>query len=305
MVGGRYPVWLSSWPPTFTYEWKDGWQSKELIPSQHKMVMYMNYGNLERATLDGKQVRPSCSAGLVGSFTVSPDGSLVAFTRERAIKNYESKYGLSVMYVNCTNYTSLISPETPQVMSPCWSPDGKIIAYWYKDKLWIIDATKIPSLVEKKVNLTDASSYLNATSIGNASNSYGAWWKKFSWSPDSLWIAFSSKKYGNHDIFALKVDNSQLIRLTNSTSHEHSPAWSPDGTKIAFVRDNQIFVMDLDLEAPSTLEPVPTTMLTLTPSEETPVPGFNSMLALSSIITVAFLLACLGKKNKGSGDRNG
>ena len=48
----------------------------------------------------------------------------------------------------------------------------------------------------------------------------------------------------------MNVDGSNPVNLTNNEAEDVSPAWSPDGTKIAFVstRDSQqdIYVMDAD-----------------------------------------------------------
>lgn len=40
----------------------------------------------------------------------------------------------------------------------------------------------------------------------------------------------------NGDIFVKQVDGEALVQLTNTSVAEHAPAWSPDGRQIAFVR---------------------------------------------------------------------
>ena len=42
-------------------------------------------------------------------------------------------------------------------------------------------------------------------------------------------------RYGNH-IFRIEPDGSGLLRLTNGSSRDSEPAWSPDGTAVAFNR---------------------------------------------------------------------
>jgi Tol biopolymer transport system component len=48
-------------------------------------------------------------------------------------------------------------------------------------------------------------------------------------------IAFSTDRDGNYEIYTMNADGSSPTRLTNSTAFDVLPAWSPDGTKIAFV----------------------------------------------------------------------
>jgi Tol biopolymer transport system component len=48
------------------------------------------------------------------------------------------------------------------------------------------------------------------------------------------------------DVYVVNPDGTGLTNLTNSTAQESYPAWSPDGTKIAFVRDCQLAVMNGD-----------------------------------------------------------
>jgi TolB protein len=62
-------------------------------------------------------------------------------------------------------------------------------------------------------------------------------------SPDGKWIAFGS---GTRGIYVMDAEGlSDPIRLTDLTG---VPAWSPDGTKIAFA-SNGIWVMDVDPDA--------------------------------------------------------
>ena len=47
-------------------------------------------------------------------------------------------------------------------------------------------------------------------------------------------IAFVSTRDGNAQIYSINPDGSGLARLTHTMAADLAPAWSPDGTKIAF-----------------------------------------------------------------------
>jgi WD40 repeat protein len=49
--------------------------------------------------------------------------------------------------------------------------------------------------------------------------------------------------YGD-DIYVMNADGSGETRLTNSSAHEFSPVWSPDGEKIAFTREKVSLKLD-------------------------------------------------------------
>jgi Tol biopolymer transport system component len=71
-------------------------------------------------------------------------------------------------------------------------------------------------------------------------------------------IAFSSSADGDHDIYTMNPDGSELVNLTDAfgDANDTDPNWSPDGSKIAFassragrdehVEANNIFVMNAD-----------------------------------------------------------
>ena len=64
-------------------------------------------------------------------------------------------------------------------------------------------------------------------------------------SPDGEWLAFTlsatarvriddGANIAERDIYLAKLDGSEIKRLTSAAGSDHAPAWSPDGTSIAF-----------------------------------------------------------------------
>ncbi len=63
-------------------------------------------------------------------------------------------------------------------------------------------------------------------------------------------IAFSSNRDGDHDVYLMNSDGSNVRQLTHNSSIDTTPSSSPDGTRIAFTRyldgDAEVFVMNAD-----------------------------------------------------------
>lgn len=54
------------------------------------------------------------------------------------------------------------------------------------------------------------------------------------------WIAYEATNSGNSTISMVRDDGTVTRRITTGTDDDYSPVWSPDGSKIAFIRiDNQ------------------------------------------------------------------
>ena len=80
---------------------------------------------------------------------------------------------------------------------------------------------------------------------GNGSGRWGTWWARVALLRSK--IAFVSYRDGNAEIYTMNPDGSQQTRLTNNAADDTDPNWSPDGTKIAFMRGyNGVYLMNAD-----------------------------------------------------------
>ena len=54
------------------------------------------------------------------------------------------------------------------------------------------------------------------------------------WSPDGKWIAFTSSRSGNYDIWLKPAAGGEAVQLTKDPGWDRHAVWSPDGTELAF-----------------------------------------------------------------------
>jgi Tol biopolymer transport system component len=162
----------------------------------------------------------------------SPSSTLVAFRQSDGVRNtgiYAAAVG-GEKPVQVTN--------NPHDCCPTWSPDGDQIAFTrYSDKTVSIYLVSALGGTERRI-------YQGTASMGSG----------ISWSPDGKWLAFPESSPADptrSTVSLLSLADSSTHALTSPPpgSLDHEPSFSPDGTKLAFIRStvagvsNDVYVM--------------------------------------------------------------
>ena len=218
-------------------------------------VMDADGANLVRLTTDAwVQILPVTE---VTSLAWSPDGTRIAF-----IANRGGDRRIFVMNADGTDLVRLTDHHAGNG-SPAWSLDGRRIAFTSNrsgdNEIFVINADG-----------TELANWTHHPADDTAP----------AWSPDGDRIAFTSNRSGDNEIYMMNAvvegrryfrrDGAEvseedynklapffkgvialgadLIQLTDHPAHDISPAWSPDGNRIAFTSnrsgDNEIYIID-------------------------------------------------------------
>ncbi len=186
----------------------------------------------------------------------SPDGSKIAFVGQLGTDPSDQVY-----VVNAATGGGLTQLTTCPVVDgfclndyPVWSPDGKQIAYIHGERF---DADG--NALDEQVWVMDA----NGANKHQLSSDSRPKDQVPDWSPDGSRIAYASGGFGDGQIWVMNANGSNQHQLTGCAPADPLPcaigddfgtAWSPDGTKIAFlrsfqalgVRNRPVYVMNAD-----------------------------------------------------------
>src|SRR5215813_2195139 len=175
----------------------------------------------------------------------SPDGNQIAFVWSGA---KDDNLDIYVRLVDGGNWVRLTDDPGDDV-NPVWSPDGGAIAFYRSspdgDGIFLV-----PALGGAERKLTG----VWANRFGFGSHTW------IHWSPDGKWLVVSDKTSAEEpfSLFLLSPETGEKRRVTSppaSVVGDCSPAFSPDGQRLAFVRVISALVGEIHLVSVNGGEP--------------------------------------------------
>jgi len=146
---------------------------------------------------------------------------LVPFVFAAALPLWSQQTGYGVVYPAAReggqymhNYYFPPSPSTTP-WAPCWSPDGKYIAFGMYGSLWKVEV---------------------ATGVAREIAQNGKYLSSPDWSPDGRWIVYTADNDTRSiQLEILNVETGKTHALTSDEQIYLDPVFSPDGKSVAYV----------------------------------------------------------------------
>jgi Tol biopolymer transport system component/C-terminal processing protease CtpA/Prc len=188
--------------------------------------------NIWRVQRDGNEAALTRFAdGRVLWPTISRDGKTIAFERDFGVWTLDTATGKS-QPVSIALAGAVAGPEDQHKTlhddfhDLALSPDGKKVAFVAHGDVFAADADKGGDAV--RVTRAPGDAY------------------SIAWAPDSRRIVYGAFRDGGEHLYLYDFDAGKETRLTSGDGEDTSPAFSPDGKTLAFLRDGrELQLMDV------------------------------------------------------------
>lgn len=204
------------------------------VPAGPRIVFVSNRGSdpakldLYILDLNSMEITP-LNTGLQAALPKwSPDGSKILFS----VMDIWNLYTIGADGTNLTQVTDFRSNNGD------WSPDGSQIVFQSDHQN---EPENAPDLYRIDANSENLVEILDTPEVIDYSPR---------WSPVEDKIMFISRQTGKDEIFTIKVDGSELTKISDSGSPVTEAVWSPDGSRMVIAYGGfgktDLYVMDPD-----------------------------------------------------------
>jgi Tol biopolymer transport system component len=174
---------------------------------------YATYGPVKPlTTYSGNESEPA----------LSPDGKQIAFAWDGP---NQDNYDIYVQMVESGAALRLTTDPAPD-HAPAFSPDGQRLSFLREDAIYLISA--LGGVERKLVQFPRGSLFLSLTAPTS-----------ISWSPDGRFLALNGAKDGDPNIWVVSTESGEYHAVGQPPKGyylETSPAFSPDGRTLAYIR---------------------------------------------------------------------
>ncbi len=234
------------------------------FPGNNGLIAFVNDRNgtpsIYAMNSDGTNIQRLVPNEPQGSYAAaSPDGKKIVFS-VRIASGSTYSFELWTMNANGSHADRFLAAASDRPYAATWSPNGKKIAYYRDDSLWVVNAS---SYGAREITSADFSSAAPSWSKKNliAFDRAGSIWvvnpksgqeyrvgpgSQPSWSPDGTKLAYVAVPQSGvyNDIYVRRANGSGSKRLTRTPNvNEDQPAWSSGGRWIAFTGKQGVYVM--------------------------------------------------------------